>query len=90
MEGTKFTEGRITLGKGDKLFHYTDGVTEATNANNELYGKDRLLSVLNKNKGQTPKETLSSVKSDIDDFVGEAPQFDDITMLCVEYRKKTF
>ena len=87
MENTKFSEGRITLAEGDKLFHYTDGVTEATNANNELYGKKRLLSVLNKNKGQTPKETLSSVKSDIDDFVGEAPQFDDITMLCVEYRK---
>ena len=87
MEGTKFSEGRIILGEGDKLFHYTDGVTEATNIGNELYGKERLLLVLNKNKGQTPKETLSSVKSDIDDFVGEAPQFDDITMLCVEYRK---
>ena len=87
MENTKFTEGRITFGAGDKLFHYTDGVTEATNANNELYGKERLLSVLNKNKGQTPRETLASVKADIDAFVGEAPQFDDITMLCVEYRR---
>ena len=87
MENTKFSEGRITLTEGDKLFHYTDGVTEATNADNELYGKERLLLVLNKNKGQTPKETLASVKADIDTFVGEAPQFDDITMLCVEYRK---
>jgi sigma-B regulation protein RsbU (phosphoserine phosphatase) len=90
MEGTKFSEGRIILGEGDKLFHYTDGVTEATNIGNELYGKERLLLVLNKNKGQTPKETLSSVKTDIDHFVSDAPQFDDITMLCVEYRKKTF
>ena len=87
MENTKFSEGRITLAEGDKLFHYTDGVTEATNADNELYGKERLLLVLNKNKGQTPKETLASVKADIDTFVGEAPQFDDITMICVEYRK---
>ena len=87
MENTKFSEGRITLTEGDKLFHYTDGVTEATNADNELYGKERLLLVLNKNKGQTPKETLASVKADIDTFVGEAPQFDDITMICVEYRK---
>ncbi len=87
MEGMKFTEGKITLGEGDKLFHYTDGVTEATNVDNVLYGKERLLLVLNKNKEQNPKETLSSVKIDIDDFVGEAPQFDDITMLCVEYRK---
>ena len=85
MEETKFTEGRITLGEGDKLFHYTDGVTEATNTHDVLYGKERLLLVLNKNKQQNPKETLSSVKADIDDFVGEAPQFDDSTMLCVEY-----
>ena len=87
MEEMKFTEGRITLGEGDKLFLYTDGVTEATNAHNALYGKERLLLVLHKNKQQKPKETLSSVKADIDDFVGETPQFDDITMLCVEYRR---
>jgi hypothetical protein len=86
MENTRFSEGKIVLGAGDKLFHYTDGVTEATNIHNVLYGKERLLNVLNENKGQTPKETLSSVKADIDNFVGEVPQFDDITMLCVEYR----
>ena len=87
MEGMKFAEGKITLGAGDKLFHYTDGVTEATNTDNVLYGKERLSIVLNKNKDKTPKETLSLVKTDIDAFVGEAPQFDDITMLCMEYRK---
>ena len=89
MEGMKFSQGSITLAEGDKLFHYTDGVTEATNTHNELYGKERLATVLNKNKQKSPKETLSSVKADIDTFVGEAPQFDDITMLCVEYREKT-
>jgi len=87
MEEMKFTEGRISLCEGDKLFLYTDGVTEATNTHNALYGKERLLLVLNKNKQQNPKETLSSVKVDIDDFVGDAAQFDDITMLCVEYRR---
>lgn len=87
MERIKYTEGRITLGEGAKLFHYTDGVTEATNIDNELYGKERLLLVLNKSKQQSPKEILSSVKSDIDQFVGEASQFDDITMLCLEYCK---
>ncbi len=87
MENTNFTEGKTTLGEGDKFFHYTDGVTEATNAQNALYGKERLWHVLNKNKQQNPKETLSSVKADIDHYVGETPQFDDITMLCVEYRK---
>ena len=87
LENTKFSEGKITLGEGDKLFHYTDGVTEATNADNVLYGKSRLLLILNKNRKGNPKETLSSVKADIDTFVGDAPQFDDITMLCVEYRR---
>ena len=87
MENMKFSEGKTTLGAGDKLFHYTDGVTEATNTKNELYGKERLSLVLNKNKQTSPKETLSSVKADIEAFVGEAPQFDDITMLCLEYRK---
>ena len=88
LEGMKFTEGRTTFGEGDKLFHYTDGVTEATNTDNKLYGKERLSLVLNRNKHQCPKETLASVKADIDKFVGEAPQFDDITMLCLEYRNK--
>ena len=88
MENTKYSEGRIMLGEGDKLFHYTDGVTEATNSENLLYGKERLMLVLNNNKLMPPKETLSSVKADIDDFVGEAPQFDDITMLCIKYRKR--
>ena len=87
MENIKFREGRTTLGAGDKLFHYTDGVTEATNVDNVLYGKERLSLVLNNNKEKSPKETLAAVKADIDRFVGEAPQFDDITMLCLEYRK---
>ena len=88
MEGMKYRAGSMTLEPGDKIFQYTDGVTEATNVNNELYGMDRLGTILNKVKEKTPHEILPAVKQDIDEFVGEAPQFDDITMLCLEYKAK--
>ena len=88
MEGMKYRAGSMTLEPGDKIFQYTDGVTEATNVNNELYGMDRLGAILNKVKEKTPHEILPAVKQDIDEFVGEAPQFDDITMLCLEYKAK--
>ena len=89
MEGMKYRAGSMTLEPGDKIFQYTDGVTEATNASNELYGMDRLRTILNQVKDGTPSEILPKVKKDIDAFVGGAPQFDDITMLCLEFREKT-
>ena len=88
MEGMKYRAGSMTLEPGDKIFQYTDGVTEATNVGNELYGMERLGAILNKVKKGTPHEILPAVKRDIDEFVGEAPQFDDITMLCLEYKAK--
>ena len=86
MEEMKYRAGSMILEPGDKIFQYTDGVTEATNAANELYGMARLGEILNKAKNKTPQEILPTVKADIDEFVGEAPQFDDITMLCLEYK----
>ncbi len=88
MEDMVYQSGSIQLSPGDKIFQYTDGVTEATNAAHELYGMDRLTEVLSKNTDKKPAELLPAVKADIDAFVGEAPQFDDITMLCVSYLKK--
>ncbi|MBR2466239.1 MAG: SpoIIE family protein phosphatase [Clostridia bacterium] len=88
MEGMKYRAGSMTLEPGDKIFQYTDGVTEATNVNNELYGMERLGTILNKVKNGTPHDILPAVKKDIDEFVGKAPQFDDITMLCLEYKTK--
>ena len=88
MEGMKYRAGSMRLEPGDKIFQYTDGVTEATNVNNELYGMERLGAILNKVKNGTPHDILPAVKKDIDEFVGEAPQFDDITMLCLEYKTK--
>ena len=86
MENMKFAGGELFLNKGDKLFQYTDGVPEATNINNELYGIERLEKTLNKNLNKNMRELLPAIKSDIDKFVGEAPQFDDITMLGFELK----
>lgn len=83
----KYQEGSIQLAPGDRIFQYTDGVTEATNRKEELYGMERLEASLCRNAEKAPEELLRAVKEDIDRFVGEAPQFDDITMLCVEYRE---
>lgn len=87
MENMKYQSGCIQLSPGDQIFQYTDGVTEATNAAHELYGMERLADVLSKNSAKKPAELLPAVKADIDAFVGEAPQFDDITMLSVAYLK---
>ena len=88
IEDVNYKAGSMTLDVGDLIFQYTDGVTEATNVENQLYGMERLEQVLNRVKDRTPSEILPEVKKDIDAFVGEAPQFDDITMLCVEYKAK--
>ena len=88
MEGMMYRAGTMTLEPGDKVFQYTDGVTEATDSNNKLYGMDRLGKILAENSDKLPTELLPAVKADIDAFVGEAPQFDDITMLCLHYKKK--
>lgn len=89
LEDMRYKEGSLTLQPGDRIFLYTDGVPEATNRENELYGNERLYRILNQNKDRTPKELLPEIKADVDLFVGEAPQFDDITMLCLEYKGKT-
>ncbi len=76
------------MNEGDKLFEYTDGVTEATDAENGLYGMGRLEKVLCAHSEDTPQEICEAVKRDIDAFVKDAPQFDDITMLCLEFKEK--
>ena len=85
MEGIKYKEYEIKMGPGEELFLYTDGVPEATNARNELYGTERMMAVLNSSQGMEPEKVLKMVKADVDRFVGDAPQFDDLTMLCVRY-----
>ena len=88
MEGVRYRVGELTLCPGDRLFLYTDGVPEATNKDNKLYGEDRLLEFMNRNSSVKATELLPKLKSNIDEFVGDAPQFDDITMLMFDYRSK--
>ena len=84
MEDTSYEEYALELGKGDALFIYTDGVTEATDAQNTLYGIQRMLNALNHAPEAAPEDLLREVKTDIDRFAGNVPQFDDITMLCLK------
>ena len=89
MDGVRYKEYELTLHKGAKLFLYTDGVPEATNAQNELFGKDRLLATLNADSTASPENVLRHVREAVDSFVQEAEQFDDLTMLCLEFKGDT-
>ena len=88
MDGVKYKEYEFMLQPGARLFLYTDGVPEATNADNELFGTDRMLDALNEDMQADPQQVLHQVRRAVDAFVGEAEQFDDLTMLCLEYKGK--
>ncbi len=85
MEGLKYRKNELRLGEGDEIFLYTDGVTEATNSENELYGEERLLNFINTLHDIPAEAVCNAVKADVDAFVGEAPQFDDITMVYLKF-----
>ncbi len=86
MDGIQYREYEIQLNPGDKIFQYTDGVTEATNAENELFGIERMKESLNLDPDGGPQEILGNVSYAVKTFVGDAEQFDDLTMLCIEYK----
>ncbi len=88
MEGMRYQCGFLQLEEGDKIFQYTDGVTEAANKEKKLYGMLRLEKILVQNSRAGAAELLAVIKEDIDAFVGDEEQFDDITMLCLEFREK--
>lgn len=87
MPDARYREYGLELDVGDRLFVYTDGVPEATDAANTLYGTDRMLSALNRTEGMTCAQVLETVHRDVNQFVGDADQFDDITMLCIEMKE---
>ena len=88
LEGMTYNEREYKLEPGDSLFVYTDGVTEATNLDKKLFGEERLVLALNKERDAAPEELIKTVKDEIDAFVGDGPQFDDITMLAFRYNGK--
>ncbi len=85
MEGIRYREYELTLEKGSKVFVYTDGLPEATDAQEAMFGAERMVEVLQRVEYQPPQQILTSVTDAVHAFVGRAPQFDDLTMLCVQY-----
>jgi sigma-B regulation protein RsbU (phosphoserine phosphatase) len=86
MEDIEYSDYILTLGKGDTIFVYTDGVPEADNPQGEFYGTDRMIDILNTNaQDASPEDIIHSVRKDVDRFASGSEQFDDITMLCLKY-----
>ncbi|MBQ3797609.1 MAG: SpoIIE family protein phosphatase [Butyrivibrio sp.] len=86
--GIKYKDLRFELAEGDKLFMYTDGLPEATNAQNKRLGLSGMMSAINRHKDDEASELLAHVKEEVDSFVKEAPQFDDLTLLIIRYNGK--
>ncbi len=86
MPGIRYRDYTLSLEPGSKLFVYTDGVPEATDANQQMFGTDRMIAALNTATDKDPGAILESVKNAVSSFVGNAEQFDDLTMLCLEYK----
>ena len=89
MDGVKYKEYELMLEPGSELFLYTDGVPEATSSEKELFGTERMLAALNGDASASTVQTLKNVRAAVDGFVKEAEQFDDLTMLCFEYKGPT-
>lgn len=87
MPGMQYQEYELSLQKGDGIYVYSDGAPDAVNPQEEQFERERLLAALNKDSDAAPSQLLKQVKDEIDLFVGEADQFDDITMLCMKYCK---
>lgn len=86
MEGMRYRDYSIQMEPGSRLFVYTDGVAEATDSNDAMFGTERMLEALRSVEEGSPEEILEAVGRAVQDFVGDAPQFDDLTMLCLQYK----
>ena len=87
MRDVKYKDYEFTLNKGDKLFIYTDGLPEATNTETQMFTVDGAVEALNEIQNGSPKETVEYIANKVSFFVGEAPQFDDITLVCFELKE---
>ncbi len=86
MEGIRYREYEVALEPGSGLFVYTDGVPEATDGNQEMFGPERMMEVLRRHEDEAPEEVTAAMNRAVLEFTGNAPQFDDVTMLCLQYR----
>ncbi|MBR4234634.1 MAG: SpoIIE family protein phosphatase [Clostridia bacterium] len=85
MNGVRYRNYEMQLLPGEKLFVYTDGVPEANDAAGEMFGEGRMVAALRECEDGTPSQILSEVQRAVNAFAGDAPQFDDLTMLCLQY-----
>ena len=88
FDGVRYKEYEMQLRPGSRLFLYTDGVTEAMDTQGNLFGTERMLDALNRQGRAHPEQILRQVKEEINSYIGGAEQFDDLTMLCLEYKGK--
>ena len=86
MEDMPYSENVIEMNPGEKILLYTDGITEAENSAHELYGDDRLITCLGKTGGSSVEASMRMLNDDVTDFVSGHDQFDDMTLMCIEYR----
>ena len=85
MEGIRYREYELQLEPESRVFVYSDGLAEANNSEEKLFGIDRMIAALNEVPDADAEETLNAVRRAVDTFVGNAPQFDDLTMMCIVY-----
>ncbi len=85
METAKYKEYELTPEKESKLFLYTDGVDEASDSADMLFGTDRMTAALKAHENDSPEKILQGIKDAMSEFVKDVPQFDDITMMCLDY-----
>jgi len=83
VEDATWEQESVQLVPGDVLVLYTDGVTEAQDAREVFFGKERLLEVIQSNLGQSAQDVQDALIAEIHEFVGDTPQFDDITLMTV-------
>ena len=88
FDGVRYKEYEMQLQPGSRLFLYTDGVTEAMDTQGNLFGTERMLDALNRQGRAHPEQILRQVTEEINSYIGGAEQFDDLTMLCLEYKGK--
>ena len=85
MEGLKYYEEEIKLERGDAIIVYTDGVPEATDPDDAMYGMDRLTACVERCSFETPNDCIEEIRDDIKEFIKGAEQFDDITLMVLKY-----
>ena len=86
VEDIEYSEEKTIFNKGDTLFLFTDGLNESINKNEEEFGYDRVVNILKESKGKTNEEIVNNMNSKLKEFVGRSEQFDDITLLAINYK----